>query len=84
MASARSRSAGPSPERTGAEASPRCWAATPSTEVSGRGLRSIVAYTREDNVASRGVMSKLGMTYEKSFDDDGEAHVLYRLQLDRD
>lgn len=53
-------------------------------EVSGRGLRSIVAYTREDNVASRGVMSKLGMTYEKSFDDDGEAHVLYRLQLERD
>ena len=53
-------------------------------EVSGRELRSIVAYTREDNVASRGVMSKLGMTYEKSFDDDGEAHVLYRLQLERD
>lgn len=54
------------------------------TEVSGRGLRSIVAYTREDNVASRGVMSKLGMTYEKSFDDAGETQVLYRLQLDRD
>jgi RimJ/RimL family protein N-acetyltransferase len=53
-------------------------------EVSGRGLRSIVAYTREDNVASRGVMSKLGMSYEKSFDDDGETQVLYRLQLDRD
>jgi RimJ/RimL family protein N-acetyltransferase len=53
------------------------------TEVSGRGLRSIVAYTREDNVASRGVMAKLGMSYEKSFEDDGETQVLYRLMLDR-
>ncbi len=52
-------------------------------EVSGRGLRSVVAYTREDNVASRGVMGKLGMTYEKAFDDDGETQVLYRLMLDR-
>jgi RimJ/RimL family protein N-acetyltransferase len=52
-------------------------------EVSGRGLRSVVAYTSEDNLASRGVMSKLGMTYEKTFDDDGEAHVLYRLGLER-
>ncbi len=53
------------------------------TEVSGRGLRSIVAYTGEDNVASRGVMSKLGLSYEKAFDDDGETQVLYRLALDR-
>jgi RimJ/RimL family protein N-acetyltransferase len=53
------------------------------TEVSGRGLRSIVAYTDEDNVASRGVMAKLGMGYEKSFDEDGETQVLYRLLLDR-
>lgn len=52
-------------------------------DVSGRGLRSVVAYTREDNVASRGVMAKLGMTYEKSFDEDGETQVLYRLLLDR-
>jgi RimJ/RimL family protein N-acetyltransferase len=52
--------------------------------VSGRGLRSVVASTREDNVASRGVMSKLGMTYEKTFDDDGETQVLYRLMLDRE
>ena len=52
-------------------------------EVSGRGLRSVVAYTRVDNVASRGVMGKLGMTYEKSFDQDGKTQVLYRLPLDR-
>jgi RimJ/RimL family protein N-acetyltransferase len=45
------------------------------------GLRSIVAYTREDNVASRGVMTKLGMSYEKSFDFAGESHLLYRKPL---
>lgn len=48
------------------------------TEVGSLGLHSIVAYTREDNVASRGVMSKLEMTYEKSFELQGEPHVLYR------
>jgi RimJ/RimL family protein N-acetyltransferase len=53
-------------------------------EVSGRGLRSVVAYTREDNLASRAVMAKLGMTYEKTFEDDDETDVLYRLMLDRD
>lgn len=52
-------------------------------EVSERGLRSLVAYTRAENVASRGVMEKLGMSYEKSFEDDGETHVLYRLVLNR-
>lgn len=51
------------------------------TEVSSLGLRSIVAYTREDNVASRGVMTKLGMTYEKRFDFQGRPHVLYRKPL---
>ncbi|HTU96095.1 MAG TPA: GNAT family N-acetyltransferase [Solirubrobacteraceae bacterium] len=51
-------------------------------EVSGRGLRSVVAYTDEGNVASRGVMAKLGMSYEKTFQDDGERHVLYRLALE--
>ena len=50
-------------------------------EVASLGLDSIVAYTREDNVASRGVMSNLGMTYEKSFDFRGEPHVLYRKPL---
>jgi RimJ/RimL family protein N-acetyltransferase len=51
------------------------------TEVASLALRSIVAYAREDNVASRGVMTKLGMTYEKSFDFDGLPHVLYRTPL---
>ena len=53
------------------------------SEVCDRGLRSVVAYTREDNVASRAVMAKLGMTYEKAFDDAGETQVLYRLTLNR-
>jgi RimJ/RimL family protein N-acetyltransferase len=51
------------------------------TEVSALGLRGVVAYTRVDNVASRGVMTKLGMTYEKDFDLDGQPHVLYRKRL---
>ncbi len=50
-------------------------------EVGSLGLLSIIAYTREDNVASRGVMGKLGMTYEKSFDFEGEPTVLYRKPL---
>lgn len=54
------------------------------TEVAGRGLRSVVAYALEHNVASRGVMSKLGMSYEKSFDFDGKPHVLYRKPLPGD
>lgn len=51
------------------------------TEVTSLGLRSIVAYAREENAASRGVMTKLGMTYEKSFAFDGAPHVLYRKPL---
>lgn len=44
-------------------------------------LHSVVAYTRVDNVASRGVMSKLGMTYEKDFRFGQEPHVLYRMSI---
>jgi RimJ/RimL family protein N-acetyltransferase len=51
------------------------------SEVASLGLRSIVAYAREENAASRGVMTRLGMTYEKSFDFDGRPHVLYRKPL---
>ena len=50
-------------------------------EVAPLGLASVVAYTREDNVGSRGVMGNLGMTYEKSFAFRGEPHVLYRKPL---
>ena len=54
------------------------------TEVTGRGLYSVVAYALKRNVASRGVMSKLGMTYEKNFELQGEPHVLYRKALAAD
>ncbi len=37
------------------------------TEVMSLGLRSVVAYTREDNVASRGVMTKLRDELRKEF-----------------
>ena len=53
------------------------------TEVSSLGLGSIVAYARQDNLASHGVMAKLGMTFEKSFDFHGQPHVLYRLSPPR-
>ncbi|MBV8948982.1 MAG: GNAT family N-acetyltransferase [Solirubrobacterales bacterium] len=51
------------------------------TEIADLDLRSVVAYTRVDNVASRGVMAKLGMTCEKRFNHHGEPHVLYRKTL---
>jgi RimJ/RimL family protein N-acetyltransferase len=52
-------------------------------EVESLDLDSIVAYTREDNVASRGVMAKLGMDYDKAFNFHGQPHVLYRKPLPR-
>jgi RimJ/RimL family protein N-acetyltransferase len=51
------------------------------TEVGSLPLETIVAYAREENAASRAVMAKLGMTFEKSFDLHGHPHVLYRLPL---
>jgi RimJ/RimL family protein N-acetyltransferase len=52
-------------------------------EIAALDLETVVAYTRKDNVASRGVMSKLGMAYEKDFDFHGEPHVLYRMPVPR-
>ncbi len=51
------------------------------SEVAALPLDSVVAYTLEENVASRGVMAKLGLSYEKSFKLGGRPHVLYRKQL---
>jgi len=42
-------------------------------------LDEIVAFTMPHNLASRRVMEKLGMEYERDFDRAGPAHVLYRL-----
>jgi RimJ/RimL family protein N-acetyltransferase len=50
-------------------------------EVAPLGLDSVIAYAREDNPASQGVMRNLGMTYEKSFVTRGLPHVLYRKSL---
>jgi RimJ/RimL family protein N-acetyltransferase len=41
------------------------------------GLDRTVAYTRVDNAASRRVMEKLGLSYEREFDYRGMPHVLY-------
>lgn len=45
------------------------------------GLRSTVAYARADNAASRRVMEKLGLGYEREFEHRGRPHVLYRKAL---
>jgi [ribosomal protein S5]-alanine N-acetyltransferase len=42
------------------------------------GLRSIVAFTLPDNVASRRVMEKAGFEYERDIVHAGLPHVLYR------
>jgi len=41
------------------------------------GFDRIVAYTRVDNAASRRVMEKLGLRYERDFEHAGLPHVLY-------
>ncbi len=42
------------------------------------GLEEIVAFTLPHNHASRAVMERLGMTYDREFDHVGLRHVLYR------
>jgi ribosomal-protein-alanine N-acetyltransferase len=42
------------------------------------GLRSVVAVTLTTNTASRRVMEKLGMNYERDIEHAGLPHVLYR------
>jgi ribosomal-protein-alanine N-acetyltransferase len=46
-------------------------------------LDDVVAYTVPDNAASRAVMEKLGMSYERDIVNAGLPHVLYRLRRDR-
>jgi RimJ/RimL family protein N-acetyltransferase len=43
------------------------------------GLDELIAYTTPDNAASRSIMEKLGMTYERDVENAGMPHVLYRL-----
>jgi RimJ/RimL family protein N-acetyltransferase len=42
------------------------------------GLESVVAFTLADNVASRRVMERIGMSYERDIEHAGLPHVLYR------
>lgn len=44
----------------------------------GLGLHSLVAYARAENGASRRVMEKLGLEFEKQFERESRPHVLYR------
>ena len=43
------------------------------------GIDDLISYTVPDNAASRAVMEKLGMTYERDVENAGLPHVLYRL-----
>jgi RimJ/RimL family protein N-acetyltransferase len=65
-----------------------CWGRGYATEV-GRalldvaferiGLASVVAYARLDNQRSRHVIEKLGFTYERDIEHEGEPYALFRL-----
>jgi ribosomal-protein-alanine N-acetyltransferase len=44
------------------------------------GLGDLIAYTVPDNVRSRRVMEKAGLTYERDVVHDGRPHVLYRIR----
>ncbi len=67
----------------------RCWRQGYATEMAmaalGLGFEylpgaSIIAFTRVENASSRGVMTKVGMTFERYFKLRGIAAVLYRLR----
>jgi RimJ/RimL family protein N-acetyltransferase len=66
---------------------PEAWGKGYATEIGaavlragfeGARLATIVAFTAADNAASRRVMEKLGMRYEKDFEYVGKRRVLYR------
>jgi RimJ/RimL family protein N-acetyltransferase len=44
------------------------------------GFASVVAFTRVDNYASRRVLEKAGLRFEREFTGDGPPEVLYRLR----
>jgi RimJ/RimL family protein N-acetyltransferase len=45
------------------------------------GLREVVSFTLPDNAASRRVMEKAGLVFERDITHGGLPHVLYRLRL---
>ena len=71
---------------------PDHWGRGYSTEMAREGVRvafdaleldDLVAFTTPANAASRAVMEKLGMSYERDFEHVGLRHVLYRLTKSR-
>jgi RimJ/RimL family protein N-acetyltransferase len=53
------------------------------TAAAEHGIGNVVAFTRVDNLRSRRVMEKLGLTYERVFEHAGYPHVLYRTIRER-
>ena len=47
------------------------------------GVEDLISYTVHGNAASRAVMEKLGMTYERELEHAELPHVLYRLRRGR-
>jgi RimJ/RimL family protein N-acetyltransferase len=47
------------------------------------GIDNVVSFTRVDNLASRRVMEKLGLDYERDFEHAGYPHALYRTIRER-
>jgi RimJ/RimL family protein N-acetyltransferase len=47
------------------------------------GLAELVSFTLADNLASRGVMEKLGFRYDAEVEHAGLPHVLYRLDREQ-
>lgn len=45
------------------------------------GLEEVVSFTLPDNVASRRVMEKVGLSFDRDITHGGLPHVLYRLRL---
>jgi RimJ/RimL family protein N-acetyltransferase len=48
------------------------------------GLEEIVSFTMVENAASRRVMERIGMAYDRDIERAGLPHVLYRLPAPRD
>ena len=47
------------------------------------GAASLCGFTVPDNAASRHVMEKVGLAYEREIDHAGQSHVLYRISAER-
>ena len=51
------------------------------TVAAGLGLKHVVSLTLTGNLASRRVMEKIGLTYEREVEHFGLPHVLYGIDL---